>query len=116
MRCGVSMPNAGDPLELVELAVTADEAGWDGFFLWDHVQALPDMHDPWVLPGAVAARTSRVRLATMVTPVARRRPWKLAKEIIALDRSGDRSGGRPWRWKGRRPGDQALAFRRRRSC
>ncbi|HEY9379064.1 MAG TPA: LLM class flavin-dependent oxidoreductase, partial [Jiangellaceae bacterium] len=89
MRFGVSMPNAGDPTRLVELAVIAEDAGWDGFFLWDHLQldavGRPPMHDPWVLLGAIAARTSRVRLGTMVTPVARRRPWKLAKEITTLD-------------------------------
>jgi alkanesulfonate monooxygenase SsuD/methylene tetrahydromethanopterin reductase-like flavin-dependent oxidoreductase (luciferase family) len=89
MRFGVSMPNAGDPAQLVELAVIAEDAGWDGFFLWDHLQldavGRPPMHDPWVLLGAIAARTSRVRLGTMVTPVARRRPWKLAKEIATLD-------------------------------
>ena len=83
------MPNAGDPGQLVELAVMAEEAGWDGFFLWDHLQldavGRPPMHDPWVLLGAIAARTSRVQLGTMVTPVARRRPWKLAKEITTLD-------------------------------
>lgn len=49
MRCGVSVPNGGDPAQLVELAVTAEAAGWDGLFLWDHVNALPEMHDPWVV-------------------------------------------------------------------
>jgi alkanesulfonate monooxygenase SsuD/methylene tetrahydromethanopterin reductase-like flavin-dependent oxidoreductase (luciferase family) len=91
MRFGVSMPNIGEPGQLVDLAVAADEAGWHGFFLWDHLQALPEMHDPWVLLGAIATRTGRVRLGTMVTPVARRRPWKLAKEITTLDHL---SGGR----------------------
>ena len=89
MRFGVSMPNAGDPADLVDLAALAEEAGWDGFFLWDHLQYdaadRPPMHDPWVLLGAIAARTSHVRLGTMVTPLARRRPWKLAKEITTLD-------------------------------
>jgi alkanesulfonate monooxygenase SsuD/methylene tetrahydromethanopterin reductase-like flavin-dependent oxidoreductase (luciferase family) len=89
------MPNTGDPMQLVELAMAAEEAGWDGFFLWDHLQldaiGRPPMHDPWVLLGAIAAQTSRVRLGTMVTPVARRRPWKLAKEITTLDHL---SGGR----------------------
>jgi alkanesulfonate monooxygenase SsuD/methylene tetrahydromethanopterin reductase-like flavin-dependent oxidoreductase (luciferase family) len=85
MRFGVSMPNAGDPAELVELAVAAERSGWHGFFLWDHINALPVMHDPWVLLGAIAARTTAIRLGTLVTPVARRRPWKLAKEVITLD-------------------------------
>jgi alkanesulfonate monooxygenase SsuD/methylene tetrahydromethanopterin reductase-like flavin-dependent oxidoreductase (luciferase family) len=79
------MPNVGDPSALVELAAAADHAGWDGFFVWDHVNAMPQMHDPWVLLGAMAARTTRVRLGTLVTPVPRRRPWKLAKEVVTLD-------------------------------
>ena len=89
MRFGMSVPNAGDPAQLVDLGVTAEEAGWDGFFLWDHLQLdavrRPPMHDPWVLLGGIAARTSRVRLGTMITPIPRRRPWKLAKEITTLD-------------------------------
>lgn len=85
MRCGVSVPNVGDPARLVELAVAAEAAGWDGFFLWDHVNALPETHDPWVMLGAIAVRTARVRLGTLVTPVPRRRPWKLAKEVVTLD-------------------------------
>lgn len=88
------MPNTGDPAVLVDLAVEAEQAGWDGYFLWDHVQmrpSLPVVHDPWVLLGAIAVRTQRIRLGTMVTPVPRRRPWKLAKEIATVDHL---SGGR----------------------
>jgi alkanesulfonate monooxygenase SsuD/methylene tetrahydromethanopterin reductase-like flavin-dependent oxidoreductase (luciferase family) len=95
MRYGVSMPNFGDPARLVDLAVTAEEAGWDGFFLWDHLQfdaaSAPPVHDPWVLLGAIAVRTTRVKIGPMVTPVPRRRPWKLAKEVTTLDHL---SGGR----------------------
>ncbi len=95
VRFGVSMPMVGDAWALVELAVTAEVAGWDGYFLWDHLQldvaARPAVHDPWVLLGAIAARTSRVRLGTLVTPVPRRRPWKVAKEVTTLDHL---SGGR----------------------
>lgn len=95
MRFGLSIPNAGDPAELVDLAVAAEQAGWDGFFLWDHVQldskTRPPMQDPWVLLGAMAVRTSTMLLGTMVTPVPRRRPWKLAREINTLDHL---SGGR----------------------
>jgi len=89
MRFGISVPNAGEATQLVDLAVTAERSGWDGFFLWNHLQldavSRPPMHDPWVLLGAIAARTSRVRLGTMITPIPRRRPWKLAKEITTLD-------------------------------
>jgi hypothetical protein len=95
MRYGVSVPNVGDPARLLDLAVTCESAGWDGFFLWDHLQldatVRPPALDPWVLMGAIAATTSTVRLGALVTPVARRRPWKLAKEITTLDHL---SGGR----------------------
>jgi alkanesulfonate monooxygenase SsuD/methylene tetrahydromethanopterin reductase-like flavin-dependent oxidoreductase (luciferase family) len=89
MRWGISSPNVGDPIKLVDLAVTAETAGWDGFFLWDHLHLRRDMHldvhDPWVLLGACATRTTTVRLGTLVTPVARRRPHVLAKQITTLD-------------------------------
>lgn len=95
MKCGISMPMVGDPHVLVDLAVATEEAGWDGFFLWDHMQldavARPAVNDPWVLLGAIAVRTRRVLLGTLVTPVARRRPWKLAREITTVDHL---SGGR----------------------
>jgi alkanesulfonate monooxygenase SsuD/methylene tetrahydromethanopterin reductase-like flavin-dependent oxidoreductase (luciferase family) len=71
----------------VACARSAEEAGWDGFFLWDHIfiaHGFP-LHDPWVVLGAVAAATSRIRIGAMVTPLARRRPWKVAKEISTLD-------------------------------
>jgi alkanesulfonate monooxygenase SsuD/methylene tetrahydromethanopterin reductase-like flavin-dependent oxidoreductase (luciferase family) len=77
------------PDTLVELAVEAEAAGWDGVFLWDHlhfVRALHfDVHDPWVMLGAIAHATERVLLGTLVTPVARRQPWELAKQVTTLD-------------------------------
>ncbi|MEQ7128854.1 LLM class flavin-dependent oxidoreductase [Actinopolymorpha sp. B11F2] len=89
------MPNFGDPAGIVDLAATAEESGWDGFFVWDHLQfdaaTGPPVHDPWVLLGAIAARTTRVKIGPLVTPVPRRRPWKLAKEVTTLDHL---SGGR----------------------
>jgi alkanesulfonate monooxygenase SsuD/methylene tetrahydromethanopterin reductase-like flavin-dependent oxidoreductase (luciferase family) len=95
MRTAVSIPPFADAATLVDLAVAAEEAGWDGVFFWDHLVWVPrfrvDVHDPWVLLGAVAQRTSRVRLGTMVTPLARRRPWVVAKHLTTLDHL---SGGR----------------------
>ncbi|MET9629384.1 LLM class flavin-dependent oxidoreductase [Lentzea sp. NPDC006480] len=97
MRCAIYVPNfgasLGDPSVLVSLAVEAESAGWDGFFLWDHV-VRPDetvLADPWVTLGAVAARTSSIRLGPMVTSLGRRRPWKVAHEASTLQRL---SGGR----------------------
>jgi alkanesulfonate monooxygenase SsuD/methylene tetrahydromethanopterin reductase-like flavin-dependent oxidoreductase (luciferase family) len=77
----------GDAMELVALAVAAEEAGWDGFFLWDHVLHRVDgpYLDAWVELAAIAARTERIRIGPMVTPVPRRRPWKLAREAVTLD-------------------------------
>jgi alkanesulfonate monooxygenase SsuD/methylene tetrahydromethanopterin reductase-like flavin-dependent oxidoreductase (luciferase family) len=92
LRCGVFLPNFGpffDPNELGELAVDAEAAGWDGFFIWDHIAfdaANPQpVVDPWVALAVIAARTSRIRLGALVTPLARRRPWKLARETVSLD-------------------------------
>jgi alkanesulfonate monooxygenase SsuD/methylene tetrahydromethanopterin reductase-like flavin-dependent oxidoreductase (luciferase family) len=77
-----------DPRLLAELAVAAEERGWDGFFLWDHIVYRPPVQavaDPWVALAAVAAATSRVRIGPMVTPVSRRRVHKLARETVTLD-------------------------------
>jgi hypothetical protein len=95
LRHALSLPNMGDPARLVQIATAADANGWDGVFVWDHLHfdrtIDVDVHDPWVLLGAMAVSTQRVALGTLVTPVARRRPWKLAKEVVTLDHL---SGGR----------------------
>jgi alkanesulfonate monooxygenase SsuD/methylene tetrahydromethanopterin reductase-like flavin-dependent oxidoreductase (luciferase family) len=93
MRYAISVPPGASPADLVDCARAADRAGWDAFFLWDHVYIADGwtLHDPWVLLGAMAVTTERIRLGPMVTPLARRRPWKVAKEVITLDHL---SGGR----------------------
>jgi alkanesulfonate monooxygenase SsuD/methylene tetrahydromethanopterin reductase-like flavin-dependent oxidoreductase (luciferase family) len=80
----------GDPRTTAELAATAEAAGWDGVFTWDGV-AISDgeTFDPWVVMAAMAMRTERVRLGAIVTPPPRRRPWKLARETMTLDRLSD---------------------------
>ena len=92
MRFGIYAPNFGeysDPHKLLTLARAADTAGWDGFFLWDHLllnRTTPiAVIDAWMVLAAIAASTKRILLGPMVTPVARRRPWKLAREAAALD-------------------------------
>jgi alkanesulfonate monooxygenase SsuD/methylene tetrahydromethanopterin reductase-like flavin-dependent oxidoreductase (luciferase family) len=91
MKFGMNVPPFGDfanPKALAELAKQAEDAGWDGFFIWDHVMFDPTFHpitDPWVALTAVALQTARIRLGTMITPLARRRPWKVARETVALD-------------------------------
>lgn len=97
LRRGLAVPCfADDPADLVQLGVGAERAGLDGYFLWDHLVHSdsgqgPPIVDPWQVLAVVAARTSRIKLGTMITPVARRRPWKLAKEVTTLDLL---SGGR----------------------
>ena len=71
------------------MAAAADEAGWAGVFVWDHLRWIValelDVHDPWSLLAVMAVRTGRVRLGTCVTPVPRRRPQVLAKQVVTLD-------------------------------
>ncbi len=77
----------GDVHALIDLASSAEEAGWDGFFLWDHVMYEPPapLADSWVALSAIAACTSTIRLGPLVTSLARRRPWKVAREAVTLD-------------------------------
>jgi alkanesulfonate monooxygenase SsuD/methylene tetrahydromethanopterin reductase-like flavin-dependent oxidoreductase (luciferase family) len=96
-NAGVFLPIFGElaePRVVVDLAVAAEEAGWDGVFVWDHVLYRPpvtDIADPWITLAAVATATERVRIGPMVTPLPRRRPQKVARETLTLDRL---SGGR----------------------
>ena len=89
MRYAVSIPPFTDPAAIVDMATAAERAGWDAVFLWDHLRwrvALNlDIHDPWALLAAIAVRTERIRLGTCVTPVSRRRPQVLAKQLVTLD-------------------------------
>jgi hypothetical protein len=71
----------GDARTAADLAYEAEAAGWDGFFVWEPVWG----HDAWVLLTAAAMRTERIRLGTMLTPLSRMRPWKLASEAATLD-------------------------------
>lgn len=69
---------------LCELAVRAEAAGWDGLFVWDHLVVKSRLVDSWLALAAVARETSRLVLGTMITPLPRRRPWKLALEVSTL--------------------------------
>jgi alkanesulfonate monooxygenase SsuD/methylene tetrahydromethanopterin reductase-like flavin-dependent oxidoreductase (luciferase family) len=89
---GIYIANYGitnDPQDYVDLAVLGENNGWDGFFLWDHIflssnRTLPVL-DPWIILSAIAVKTKKIRLGTTVTPLARRRPWIIAKEVTTLD-------------------------------
>lgn len=83
-----------DVRRLAGLAAEAEAAGWDGFFVWDHVlysAPVTDIADPWIAMAAIAYATERVRIGPLVTPTPRRRVTKLARETATLDRL---SGGR----------------------
>src|ERR1700749_725324 len=87
MRFALSVPPFTDPAVVLDWARSAEAHGWDGFFLWDHLRwdDVVEGHDPWVLLGAIAATTQRMRLGTMVTPLSRRRPAVVAKPLVTLD-------------------------------
>lgn len=81
MKYGFVIPG-GDVPDIVEVAVEIERAGWDAVFVAEGVYGT----DAWVALGAMAARTSKIMLGTLLTPVSRRRPWKLASETATLDR------------------------------
>ena len=98
MKYGVYVPNFGpygDARVLAELAHEAEEAGWDGFFIWDQVSkttltpGVDPMVDPWVALTAAALRTHSIRLGPLVMPLSRRRPWVVARETVSLDHLSD---------------------------
>jgi alkanesulfonate monooxygenase SsuD/methylene tetrahydromethanopterin reductase-like flavin-dependent oxidoreductase (luciferase family) len=97
MRSGLFLPifdELADPATVARLSAEAEEAGWHGVFVWDHVrwrEPVVDVADPWITLAAIAGSTERIRLGPMVTPLARRRPVKVARETATLDRL---SGGR----------------------
>jgi alkanesulfonate monooxygenase SsuD/methylene tetrahydromethanopterin reductase-like flavin-dependent oxidoreductase (luciferase family) len=94
MRYALEVPNFGefsDVRALAELAEAADQGGWDGFFLWDHIapsfapgEGLPTA-DVTVALTAIALATERIRFGALITPLARRRPHKLSRELVSLD-------------------------------
>jgi alkanesulfonate monooxygenase SsuD/methylene tetrahydromethanopterin reductase-like flavin-dependent oxidoreductase (luciferase family) len=77
-----------DPVVVAGLAAEGEEAGWHGIFLWDHLHwraPVRQVADPWITLAAAAAATERLQLGPMVTPLARRRPAKVARETVTLD-------------------------------
>ena len=97
MRSGLFVPifdALADPALVARLSAEAEEAGWDGVFLWDHIrwrEPVLEVGDAWITLAAIASATQAIRLGPMVTPLARRRPVKVARETATLDRL---SGGR----------------------
>jgi alkanesulfonate monooxygenase SsuD/methylene tetrahydromethanopterin reductase-like flavin-dependent oxidoreductase (luciferase family) len=109
MRFGLYLAPFGELAEVRALAAAAaraEGAGWDGLFVWDHIMTGggADVADPWIALTAVALATERMRLGALVTPLPRRRPWDVARQVAVLDRlSGGRMvfgvglGGDGWR-------------------
>jgi probable F420-dependent oxidoreductase len=96
MRYGIVMSNLddyADPRLAARLARAAEEAGWEAFFVWDHLGFVwgSPSSDPWVTLSAVAVSTTHLRLGTALTPLARRRPQIVANAVASLDLL---SGGR----------------------
>ncbi|MFI6600854.1 LLM class flavin-dependent oxidoreductase [Nonomuraea sp. NPDC050536] len=81
-----------DPRVIARLAADAEEAGWDGCFVWDQLDwraPVQQVADPWIALAAIATTTERLRLGPMVSPLPRRRPAKVARETATLDRLSD---------------------------
>lgn len=100
LKYGLVVPSVAelaDPGLLVEYAVAAEEARWDGIFLFDHLiwpfTADPDEYDPvadpWITLAGIATRTEQITLGTWITPVPRRQPWQLARNLATLDHLSD---------------------------
>ncbi|MFX1283026.1 MAG: LLM class flavin-dependent oxidoreductase [Promethearchaeota archaeon] len=93
VKFGVYIANHGvftDPQDYLELSILAEESNWDGFFIWDHMHLNKDsanpILDPWITLAGIATKTKELRIGTTVTALARRRPWKVARETVSLDR------------------------------
>ena len=90
MRFGLSFPLAyqlSDVAAVAELAREAEISEWDGVFVWDHLKliGMPSLADPWMALALIAHVTQRIRFGTLVTPLFRRNPVKLARETVTLD-------------------------------
>jgi alkanesulfonate monooxygenase SsuD/methylene tetrahydromethanopterin reductase-like flavin-dependent oxidoreductase (luciferase family) len=90
VKFAVCLANFGaysDPRQSLRVAEAAEAAGWDGFFLWDHLAFVwgPPSADPWVTLAAVAAETGSLTLGTAVTPLPRRRPQVVAQQVASLE-------------------------------
>jgi alkanesulfonate monooxygenase SsuD/methylene tetrahydromethanopterin reductase-like flavin-dependent oxidoreductase (luciferase family) len=77
----------GNPKKFQQLAIAAEKAGWQGFYIWDHVypKVGSKIADPWISLAVIATSTERIRLGTTVTPLPRRRPQKITREVVTLD-------------------------------
>ncbi|WP_067663952.1 LLM class F420-dependent oxidoreductase [Nocardia miyunensis] len=83
--------------DLLRVAKTTEDAGYDAFFRSDHflkmgdVSGLPGPTDAWITLAGLARETSRIRLGTLVTAATFRHPSVLAVSVAQVDQM---SGGR----------------------
>ena len=80
MKFGFVLPK-GDARTAADFAQQAEGSGWDGFFVWEPVWGI----DAWINLTAAAMVTRKIRLGTMLSPLSRMRPWKIASETATLD-------------------------------
>jgi len=92
MRYSINIPNFGDFADaevVARVASASEDAGWDALFVWDHVvhnkRDRQSFGDPWMLLTAAALATTRIKLGPLVTPVPRRRPQQVARQVSTLD-------------------------------
>ncbi|MFX0029642.1 MAG: LLM class flavin-dependent oxidoreductase [Candidatus Hermodarchaeota archaeon] len=92
MKYAIYIPNFGsyyNPIDIANIAFEAERSGWDGFFIWDHLIFSESVDipflDPWIALTAIAMKTDKIKIGTLITPIPRRRPWKLARECVSLD-------------------------------
>lgn len=74
-----------NPRRLADLAVEAEESGWDGFFVQDGLLHEDSLTDPWMALAAIAMQTQHIRIGALVTALARRHPWQVARQTVSLD-------------------------------
>lgn len=94
---GLILSASSDPATTVEYAVAAEQAGWDGVFHIDHLIDFtatdPEDHqplnDPWITWAGVASKTDDITLGSYITPIPRRQPWQLARNLATLDQLSD---------------------------
>ncbi|MFW9856577.1 MAG: LLM class flavin-dependent oxidoreductase [Candidatus Thorarchaeota archaeon] len=80
MNFGCVFPKS-DPLKAIEFAKEAEKCGWNGFFVWEPIYGA----DAWVTLSAIASQTKTIKLGTLISPLSRMRPWKIASEVLTLD-------------------------------
>lgn len=87
MKYGFVIPDGLGVHEIVELAHTAEAAGWDGFFNWDssYFEQPSPLHDAWLLLAAIAVGTERIRIGALLFALYRRKPWEVARQAVTLD-------------------------------